>query len=520
MGCERALVRPILTDLELETLASDIRAARQAFLSGGAYNAATVERHAQQTTEFRKRLLALPYKTWAVPDQVDWYVVLTEVNHDAFLHRVLRPWARDPAHYLALVLGRQLEPEQPSGEEASAIAAMLDKAPSLLEGARSYLSELTRSHAELVLHDIETQQDSSRFHPRYQGPVARLEGIATRAAAGGQQRLADAAANATRAVRAFGVWLRSRLDTLNDQGGVGLDNLTWYIRNVYLAPVTASQVRTLAERDYERSMANLAYDENHNRGLPPLTRATTETEYVARDADGERLARRWMEQGNIFTLESDIPAVISANVAFQEHLDWWHETLFREPLVDKLHAGIPGHWYDAHFSSRHVRPVRAGYNASRIRSEGWALHLEEMALESGLLDERPRSREIFHLWQAYRYLRVLFEMDIADGRMTPTEAVQYQIDNVPLMRPRDDTAWMEAAIAFRSPPSQSMYVIGKYQIERLIARRRLALGDKFDLRALHDGVFRAGLIPFSLISWELTGDDSDLRQVEPELALA
>jgi hypothetical protein len=346
--------------------------------------------------------------------------------------------------------------------------------------------------------------------------VHQLEGIASRARER-HPRLAETARAAAEAVRGFGAWLRAALAEFAPDGSMGLDNFTWYVRNVYLAPFTAEQTRTLSQRDYERSMANLAYAENLNRDLPPLTRAASEAEYIARDADGERLARQWLDAANIFTLEADIPPLIPANVAFQDHLDWWHETLFREPLVDKLHAGIPGHWYDSRFSARHPRPIRAGYGVTRVRAEGWGLHLEEMALQSGLLDERPRAKEIFYLWQAYRYLRVLFEVDVAGGSMSPAQAVDYQIANVPLMRRQDATAWMEAAIAFRAPPSQTMYVLGKYQIERLIACQRLALGGRFDLRAAQDALFRAGPIPFSLISWELTGDDAELRQLEMDV---
>src|SRR5205085_1945702 len=134
------------------------------------------------------------------------------------------------------------------------IATRLQKAPDLLMRAREVLTEVTQPHAKLALHDIETQQDRSRLHPRYQGPVTRLEGVASRARTG-QRILAEAADAAADAVQSFGGWLRSRLDDLPTQGNVGLDNLNWYIRNVYLAPYTAEQVRDLAERDYERSMA-------------------------------------------------------------------------------------------------------------------------------------------------------------------------------------------------------------------------------------------------------------------------
>jgi hypothetical protein len=90
----------------------------------------------------------------------------------------------------------------------------------------------------------------------------------------------------------------------------------------------------------------------------------------------------------------------------------------------------------------------------------------------------------------------------------------FQIDNMPPLCIRTTTrrGW-SSSICFRTPPSQSQYVIGKYQIEKLIAERRVALSSHFDLRAAHDDLFRAGPIPTSLIIWELTGDESEIRQL-------
>jgi uncharacterized protein (DUF885 family) len=50
------------------------------------------------------------------------------------------------------------------------------------------------------------------------------------------------------------------------------------------------------------------------------------------------------------------------------------------------------------------------------------------------------------------------------------------------------------------------YVIGKVQIERLLADRKRQMGAQFTLKRFMDEFDAAGLIPMSLIQWEITGE--------------
>jgi hypothetical protein len=51
--------------------------------------------------------------------------------------------------------------------------------------------------------------------------------------------------------------------------------------------------------------------------------------------------------------------------------------------------------------------------------------------------------------------------------------------------------------------------IGKIEIEKLLAERRRHQGEAFRMRALMDEFDVAGLIPASLLRWELTGQMPD-----------
>jgi len=49
------------------------------------------------------------------------------------------------------------------------------------------------------------------------------------------------------------------------------------------------------------------------------------------------------------------------------------------------------------------------------------------------------------------------------------------------------------------------------QIEQLLAEESLRLGEEFDLAKFHDDFLAAGTIPVSLIRWEMTGKDDQVK---------
>jgi uncharacterized protein (DUF885 family) len=70
----------------------------------------------------------------------------------------------------------------------------------------------------------------------------------------------------------------------------------------------------------------------------------------------------------------------------------------------------------------------------------------------------------------------------------------------------------EQELYLRQPGYGQSYLIGKIEIEKLLAERRAQLKDKFRMKAFMDEFNAAGLIPASLLRWELTGKKA------PELA--
>ena len=65
----------------------------------------------------------------------------------------------------------------------------------------------------------------------------------------------------------------------------------------------------------------------------------------------------------------------------------------------------------------------------------------------------------------------------------------------------------------RQPTYGESYVIGKIEVEKLLAMRARQLGDDFTLYQFMNELNGAGVIPVSLINWELSGDDSEIRMM-------
>jgi uncharacterized protein (DUF885 family) len=72
----------------------------------------------------------------------------------------------------------------------------------------------------------------------------------------------------------------------------------------------------------------------------------------------------------------------------------------------------------------------------------------------------------------------------------------------------------EQSLYLRQPAYGTSYLIGKAQIEQLIADRKRQMGDAFIFQKFMDAYDAVGLIPISLVRWELTGElSADLKRM-------
>ena len=191
-------------------------------------------------------------------------------------------------------------------------------------------------------------------------------------------------------------------------------------------------------------------------------------------------------------------------------LAYFWKAYAQDPRTTGVHEGVPGHFFQLSLSWRNPDPIRRQYYDSGA-NEGIGFYAEEMMLDAGLYDNSPRSRLIIYNFARLRALRVEVDVKLALGEFTIAQAADYLARTVPMDR---QTAEGEAAWFATAPGVGIAYEIGKLQIERMLAERRLQLGDKFTLREFHDYVWSNGNVPLTLQRWELLGLDDDVKAVD------
>jgi hypothetical protein len=186
-----------------------------------------------------------------------------------------------------------------------------------------------------------------------------------------------------------------------------------------------------------------------------------------------------------------------------------------EPLTLYTHFY---HWWDlARMRDEpHPSPVRRGpllYNIWDSRSEGMATAMEEFMLHAGLFDDQPRAREIIWVMLAQRAARGLASLYAQANLFDLKQAKAFQVEWTPRgwMRPDLDLLGFEQQLYLRQPGYGTSYITGKFLLEDLMRARKQQLGKDFTLKGWFDEVNRAGMIPVSIIHWQLTGhaDEAD-----------
>jgi uncharacterized protein (DUF885 family) len=138
----------------------------------------------------------------------------------------------------------------------------------------------------------------------------------------------------------------------------------------------------------------------------------------------------------------------------------------------------------------------------------------------GMLDSRPRSRELIYILLAERAARALGDLKMHSNEFTLEQASQFASASTPRgwLRLDANTVRNEQHLYLQQPAYGTSYLTGKIQFEALLAARKQQLGDRFSMKRFMDDYNAAGLIPASLLRWELTGQEPPevARMLAPE----
>lgn len=479
------------------------------------YGPAAMDARARAIQEAQNRLGRLDPTGWSIPGKVDYLLVWAKANGLAFEHRVTRPWERDPILYLNEVRRVPYVDLPLAGETAERWRTRLAAVPGTLQQARDNLTDPLGELAALAIFHLETFDGVGQGQPYRDDPpggtIGWYEDLCGRVAQA-QPTDAQSCAAALEAVVGYRDWLRARRPGLPASAGIGAENLEWYFKHVRLLPYGAEEMALLGEREFHRYRAAYEIVRNRDRSLPELSLTTSREQHERRTREAEDRIREMVADQYLLTFPEDTPDSFETDTFWSPRAltdrHFWEELQFRNTFNNHIHASVPGHRFDATLARRVENPIRRGYGDSS-RAEGWATYLEEMFLLAGLTRDVPQADQLFYVALMKRASRIYAETRMHAGDLSLDEANRYMIEYVPYME--EDLGRYDLEGYLRRPGSGSGYIIGKIQIEQLLSERSLALGDDFSLGAFHDDLLSRGLIPLTLIRWEMTGADDEVR---------
>jgi len=508
---------------DLVTLFKDWRAFEEPPKRDGApdYTAATFAKRHQGLKKYQTRLGTINPAGWPVEQQVDYQLLRAEMNGLDFYIRVLQPWARDPAYYRTVWTAQSDTPAHegpthhglaelwtysfPLSSAAEAkLAGELRVIPPLLAQARG---NLTGNARDLWITGTGTMQQQ----------IAALDDLEKKTAESGAE-LKRAIQRARQATVDFVAWLEQQTRSKNGPSGIGKENYTWCLRNVHLVPMSWEEEVDLLKRELARSHASLKLEEERNRALPELPVISSPEEYERRANEAVSKFIAYLEKKNLFPMRDYMDPALRAQMGEfvpLERRNFFAIATHYEPLTLYTHFY---HWWDLAQMREdpHASPIRRGavlYNIWNSRAEGMATAMEEFMLHAGLFDDSPRTREIVWIMLAQRAARGLASLYAQTNEFDIKKAKDFQVQWTPRgwMREDLDLLGFEQQLYLRQPGYGTCYITGKYLLEDLMRERAKQLGDAFTMKRYFEEVNAAGLIPVSLIRWQLTGKDDQIK---------
>ncbi|MEM9404809.1 MAG: DUF885 family protein [Acidobacteriota bacterium] len=503
---------------DLLTLFEEWRLFERPDLKDGApdYTAAAMAEKARQLPALVERLESLDTSGWTVDQKVDAAIVRAEMNGLDFNLRVLEPWARDPAFYTSVWTYQSDTPahEGPthhalvelwtydfplSAEAATRLTGELATIPPLLMQARDNLTGNAKELWEAGIGDLRGQRRA-------------IESLGWRVS--GPPELQAAIEAAEEATVRFIDWLEAEAPKKTGPSGIGKENYTWYLQNVHLVPMTWEDEVRLLQRELARAHTTLRMEEHRNRDLPELVAIATPEEYEVRANAAVDEYLGFLRDNDVLPIRDYMEPALRAQVGTfvpEEQRNFFRTAIHFEPMTLWTHFY---HWWDLALMEEepHPSPIRRGpllYNIFDSRAEGLSTAVEEWMLHAGLYDAKPRAREVQWILLAQRAARGLGSLYVHGNEMTLKEARDFHVAWTPRgwMREDLDLLGFEQLLYLRQPGYGPSYLTGKSLLEQLIATVSRERGDDFALSDFYEEVDALGVIPVSLIRWQMTGEE-------------
>ena len=475
---------------------------------------------------------------WIIHDRVDFHLVLAEMKALEFHHRIYRPWARDPGFYsfrsgdagASMNVESFIRPLFDSeasltNDQKNKTIKFLKIVPEIFQQARVNLIDGCSDFADLAIRNGEGEARmfenfAEKFNNIHPDLASDLKLVASE-------------------IRLFGKWLYENKHTMTSPAGVGKENYSWWMKNVQLSPWGWEESSEIIQREYDRIITFLKLEEHRNRDLPALKVSMTRKEYEKSIHNALHHVVDFLDDGKLMTiddwvnpadytgfenlseLEEHFSNSKNSNEEFSpENTSIDTKVRQREIVPGESHEYI-GHMLDYQRQERlNLSPIRKAerrFNMGSMRLEGWAVALEELLMQVGVLDDRPRKgREMEYLMNASHMSLAIPDMKLHANEINLAESRKLCAEIMPRgwSREDEDMVWFEMQSNIRNPGGfHSNVVTGKAYFMKLFRERAVQLGDDFVIKDFIDEFLSFGIIPMPLIRWEMTGNDDEIKML-------
>ena len=502
------------------------------------YSAASIAARRAHLRALLARVRAMRTDGWARDDRIDWLLFRAQLERVEFWDRVLRFEQTNPQVYVgecgnAIFSLLKKDYDTPLARMRAA-TSRLRAMPAMLEQGKRNLTQPVRLYAQLAI-------DAARSIDGLF--TASLAPLAANLPDGDRAALFATRDSALTAVHAFADWLEARLPSMMPFRPMGEANYNYLLRHVYLLPLDAGQVAMLGEAELARYRAmeamlpdpSLASPDPRRSPSIPADQAAFLAAYESRQREmidflrsrqlltlpgylGPFLIRQlpdafkptspggFMNPPGLYDRDSSgfyfIPTYNPASGNF------YIRAAIEDPRPILGHEGIPGHFLQISMANHLADEIRREHGDG-VFIEGWALYTEEMLARTGLYEPTSAAWGQVLRLSRYRAARIGVDVNLHTGRWTFEQAVRYFMEAGGLDR---EAAEGEAAGAAADPTQKITYLVGKWQIMRLLGRYQGRHPQDFRLGAFHDDLLRHGSLPLSIVEWLLLDDPGTIDQ--------
>ncbi|MBW3552075.1 MAG: DUF885 domain-containing protein [Gemmatimonadetes bacterium] len=501
------------------------------------HDRAAIQRRIDDFLDWLRQLEAVPGELLEDDRRLDQRVLEFAVRSELLSLEEIRPWAKDPRHYTALIAdgvaslaGRDYAPV---AQRAAAMASRMRQALRLLEAARTNLRSPPRLWTELAIAD--TRGLIGYLRDDLPSALAAQGGGAAGVAA-----LAQPTADILAALEAHVSWLESDL-LPRSTGDYRLGEYLFqrkllYDEHVNLGVIELERLNEQKIAEYREWIARVAAEIDPARTpreiMDSITRIHPSPQELLPTARVMMLdARDWVRESGLVTLPTDeVPEVVEtppyarggfasmdAPGPFAEQgleayysitnvdSSWTaeqqrqHLTYFNYPglLGVTVHETFPGHFVQL----AHLRRVESRTRKTfvpRSLTEGWAHYAEQLVLDEGFREGDPAVR-LGQLRRALqRHARWHAALQVHAFGATVDEVVPRFMEIAYF----DEFPARREAIRATYDPTYLYYALGRMQILDLRDTYRESVEDRkqeFSLRDFHDRLLGLGL-PLPLAS--------------------